>query len=315
MVSPLNSFVGLTRTGPGAPAELLASLYPTGRRNYLRVFPTDDLQGAALALLARDRGRRRVYVLDDGQPGYGVLMATGFATAARRLGLRDRARELGPARALLRGAGGPRRGGAPAAPSSSAGCSTPTRRASSAPCARRLGPGVDLLGPDGLTPLPLLVRKAGGAARGVFVSLAGVVTERLPRGGAAFVQRFAPTQAGAPRGARRRCTPRRRRRSARRARALGRHARLGARRAVRTRVRDGLLGDFEFDARGDITESPVTILRVARGGSPTGSRASRAAWWSASHGHPRGSSPSAAAEPAQTSSSVTASCPTSRNSV
>jgi len=46
-----------------------------------RVFPTDDLQGAALALLARDRGRNAVFVLDDRDPGYGVLMATGFATA------------------------------------------------------------------------------------------------------------------------------------------------------------------------------------------------------------------------------------------
>ena len=88
MVSPLNSFVGLTRAAPGVPENLLAELYPTGRRNYLRVFPTDDLQGAALALLARDRGRRRVFVLDDGDPEYGALMATGFATAARRLGLR-----------------------------------------------------------------------------------------------------------------------------------------------------------------------------------------------------------------------------------
>jgi len=32
-------------------------------------------------------------------------------------------------------------------------------------------------------------------------------------------------------------------------------------------VRNGLLGDFSFDRRGDITESPVTILQVARGGS------------------------------------------------
>jgi len=33
------------------------------------VFPTDDLQGAALALLTRDPGRSRVFVLDDGEPG------------------------------------------------------------------------------------------------------------------------------------------------------------------------------------------------------------------------------------------------------
>jgi len=33
-----------------------------------------------------------------------------------------------------------------------------------------------------------------------------------------------------------------------------------------TRAHPGLLGAFGFDANGDITESPVTILRVASGG-------------------------------------------------
>ena len=37
----------------------------------------------------------------------------------------------------------------------------------------------------------------------------------------------------------------------------------------RTRVRDGLLGDFEFDRRGDISASPITIMRVAHGGTST----------------------------------------------
>ncbi len=35
MISPLNSFVGLTRQAPGVAPELEALLYPTGRRNYL----------------------------------------------------------------------------------------------------------------------------------------------------------------------------------------------------------------------------------------------------------------------------------------
>ena len=87
MVSPLNDFVGLTRQGPGVDPSLPAALYPTGVRSYARVYPTDDLGGAALALLARDRGRTRVFVLDDGEPGYGALQATTFETAARRVGL------------------------------------------------------------------------------------------------------------------------------------------------------------------------------------------------------------------------------------
>jgi hypothetical protein len=31
-------------------------------------------------------------------------------------------------------------------------------------------------------------------------------------------------------------------------------------------VKSGLLGSFGFDGNGDITESPVTIMRVARKG-------------------------------------------------
>ena len=89
MVSPLNSFVGLTREGVGVPPSLPSSLYPTGERNYLRVYPTDDLQGAALALRAKDLGAKRVFVLDDGEPGYGEPMAARFrdrrsATRSRR---------------------------------------------------------------------------------------------------------------------------------------------------------------------------------------------------------------------------------------
>ncbi len=45
MVSPFNDFVGLTRQGPGVDPSLPAALYPTGVRNFVRVFPTGDLEG------------------------------------------------------------------------------------------------------------------------------------------------------------------------------------------------------------------------------------------------------------------------------
>jgi ABC-type branched-subunit amino acid transport system substrate-binding protein len=78
MVGPTTSFVGLTRAGPGAPAEGLASLYPTGKRNFVRVSPADDTQMAALALTARRLGHERVALLDDGEPGYGLALAESF---------------------------------------------------------------------------------------------------------------------------------------------------------------------------------------------------------------------------------------------
>jgi branched-chain amino acid transport system substrate-binding protein len=266
MVSPLNSFVGLTRPVPDRPG-LPDAFYPTGRRSYLRVFPTDDLQGAALAMLARERGRRAVFVLDDGEPGYGGLLATGFATAAGRLGLRVAGRASWDPRARRYGAltRRVRASGATAVfvgglLDSGAGRVIRDLRAA-------LGPDVDLMGPDGLTPLPLLAEQAGAAAaQGVFVTLGGMVTEELPPAGARFAASFARTQPGVA------VEP-----SAVYAAqaatvvldAIGRSD--GSRASVleqlfATDVRGGLLGDFGFDARGDITESPVTILRVTGAG-------------------------------------------------
>jgi branched-chain amino acid transport system substrate-binding protein len=269
MVSPTNSYAGLTRSGPGVDPSHPASLYPTGVRNYVRVYPTDDLQGAALAVLARDRDRTRVFVLDDGDPFYGALMATGFETASRRLDLEVAGRLSWDPRADGYAGIAERvaRSGATAVfvgglLDSNAARVVRDLRA-------RLGPSVDLLGPDGLTPLPLLVEQAGRAAVGVYVSVAGVLTESLPPAGARFVERFGRTQAGAG------VEP-----SAVYAAqatevlldAIGRSD--GTRRSVvaelfRTRVRGGLLGSFGFDRNGDITESPVTIVRVLRRGTST----------------------------------------------
>jgi branched-chain amino acid transport system substrate-binding protein len=219
--------------------------------------------------LARDRDRKRVFVLDDGDLFYGALMATGFETASRRLGLTVAGHSTWDPRADDYSAIAERiaRSGATAV---FIGGILDTNAARVVRDLRtRLGPAVDLLGPDGLTPLPLLVEQAGSAALGVYVSIAGVVTERLPPGGAQFVQRFGRTQAGAG------IEP-----SAVYAAqatevlldAIGRSD--GTRPSVveelfRTRVRGGLLGSFGFDRNGDVTESPVTIVRVRGGGTST----------------------------------------------
>jgi branched-chain amino acid transport system substrate-binding protein len=267
MVSPSNSFVGLTRTGVGIDPALPAALYPTGRRNYVRVFPTDDLQGAALAVLARDRGRERVFVLDDGDVFYGGLMATGFETAARRLGLtvagrmswdpRERdyrkiADRVARSRATAVFVGG--------LLDTNAAQVVRQLRA-------RLDPSVDLLGPDGLTPVPLFVEQAGSAALGVYISVSGLVGESLPPAGGRFARRFGQTQAGAE------IEPTAVYAAQATEVLLDAIARSdGTRSSVveelfRTRVRNGLLGSFGFDRNGDITESPVTVVRVRGGGS------------------------------------------------
>ena len=85
MISPGNTYPGLTKPGGGNAAEPWI-FYPLGVRNYFRVVPADDLQGAAGAAYARQLGVRSVFVLDDTEL-YGKGIATIFAQSARDLGM------------------------------------------------------------------------------------------------------------------------------------------------------------------------------------------------------------------------------------
>ena len=65
MVSPANTYPGLTKAGKGEPNEPDV-YYPGGcQRNYSRVVAADDLQGLAGAKWAAKLGAKNVYVLDD----------------------------------------------------------------------------------------------------------------------------------------------------------------------------------------------------------------------------------------------------------
>ena len=86
MVSPANTYVGLTHGGPGTVAGEPGKYYPTGKRNYARVVAADDYQGAADALLAQSLGVKKVYILND-KEAYGLGVASNFRNAAKRLGL------------------------------------------------------------------------------------------------------------------------------------------------------------------------------------------------------------------------------------
>jgi branched-chain amino acid transport system substrate-binding protein len=85
MISPGNTYPGLTKPGTGTAGEPWV-YYPLGTRNYFRVVPADDLQGAAAAAYAKQIGAKSVYVLDDTEL-YGHGVAVIFARSARELGL------------------------------------------------------------------------------------------------------------------------------------------------------------------------------------------------------------------------------------
>jgi DNA-binding SARP family transcriptional activator/ABC-type branched-subunit amino acid transport system substrate-binding protein len=272
MVSPLNTYVGLTR--PAEKPGLLSTFYPTGQRNFVRVIPPDDVQAGALARLAHDRGDRRAFVLDNGEGGYSVLVARAFTTAARRLGITvagsgrwdpeapsfprlvDRVAAARPDAVLI------------------AGFADDATGRLIRLLRHRLGPDVDLMGPDGLGPAPLLMHVAGPAAKGVFIGYTGVPVPDLPPAGARFFARFARTQSGVE------IEPTAIYAAEATEVMLDAIARSdGTRGSVlrqlfRTRLRGSLVGDVSFDPNGDAEQARVTVLRVVGGGSTAGSFAS-----------------------------------------
>lgn len=85
-VSPSNTAYGLTRSGTGADKGEPDKYYPTGKRNYGRVVPIDDIQGRAQAEYQKEEGCTKVYVLDDKEV-YGKGVASNTATALKNLGI------------------------------------------------------------------------------------------------------------------------------------------------------------------------------------------------------------------------------------
>lgn len=85
MISPANTYPGLTKPGTGEANEPDV-YYPTGKRNYTRVVPADDLQGAAAANFAKGQGVTKVFILDDTEL-YGKGIADVFNTKAEEIGL------------------------------------------------------------------------------------------------------------------------------------------------------------------------------------------------------------------------------------
>ena len=264
MISPTNSDVGLTRATPITRKGMLDRLYPSGRRNYVRVYPSEDVQAAAGAILARDLGAVRLAVLSDG--GYGETQAFHFARTARRLGLEvvlsRRWRPAADGYADLAAAVAEARPDAVLVSGlldNNGGRVVRDLRA-------RLPARVELLGNDGLLPISRLFAAAGSAARGMHLSVGGLQVEQLPREGKHFVSQFAATQGGRP--VRPEAVY-----AAQAAEVLldaiaasdGTRADVTA--SLRSRrVRRGLIGSFAFDSRGDATSTPITIIRARRGG-------------------------------------------------
>jgi branched-chain amino acid transport system substrate-binding protein len=66
LISPSNTYVGLTRAGPATAADEPDRYYPAGTRNFARLVASDPAQSAGIDQFLARIGQRRLYVLDDG---------------------------------------------------------------------------------------------------------------------------------------------------------------------------------------------------------------------------------------------------------
>jgi branched-chain amino acid transport system substrate-binding protein len=90
-ITPANTYPGLTKKRGAAPGE--PEIYrPGGFVNYFRVVPADDIQGAVGAKWAKQRGAKKVYILND-QELYGKGIADVFEASAKKIGLQVAANE------------------------------------------------------------------------------------------------------------------------------------------------------------------------------------------------------------------------------
>ncbi|MGI8423786.1 MAG: branched-chain amino acid ABC transporter substrate-binding protein [Chloroflexota bacterium] len=86
MISPANTYPGLTKPGKGERGEP-DIYYPSGFRNYTRVIPADDLQGAVGAAWAKTLNASTAYIIDDTEL-YGKGIADVFANTCPKIGIR-----------------------------------------------------------------------------------------------------------------------------------------------------------------------------------------------------------------------------------
>jgi branched-chain amino acid transport system substrate-binding protein len=254
MVSPSNTYVGLTRDAADAAPGEPSVYYPTGRRNYARVVPTDDVEVAADAMVARRLGVKRVYALVPF--GYPAPILKDFVLAAGNLDIKIAGRRFwGDGQSYERLAARVARSHADGVflVGSSLGL-LQTLRA-------RLGPGVPLIA-SGFD--PATAELAGPAAEGMIISFPGPAVGRLRGEGARFVASFSKKFGAKPD-----------RFAVNAAQAmdvlLDSIARSDGTRAsvtnklFATRVSNGILGSFWITPTGDTTLNAIAMYRVSSG--------------------------------------------------
>ena len=267
MVSPANTYVGLTPTGPGSAAGEPGKYYPTGKRNYARVVGTDDYQGAADAVLAKTLGVKKVFILND-KEAYGLGVATNFKNAAKNLGIKvvgftawdgkASSYEALAVKIKASGAQGVFLGGLIC---ENGGKVIKDIRAG-------VPSSVKIMTPDGFTPVSATIQQGGTAAEGVTVSIVGLPNSSLKGAGKTFVKAFTKADHRAPDPYAVYAAQAAEVVVAAIAQSNGSRADI-AKQIFKVNLKNSILGNIKFNANGDVASPAVTIYRVKGGKSTT----------------------------------------------
>ena len=264
MISPANTYPGLTKKVEGVEANEPDTYYPGCKRNYTRVVPSDELQGAAAAKWSKDLGATKAYILDDTEL-YGHGIAVFYDQTARKIGLQvvGGPEGIDPKATDYRSvAQKVRQSGADVVffggiTQNNAGKLWQDLRDA-------LGNDVRLMGPDGIKEEAFL-EAAGTAAEGSYITFGGVPPNKLTGKGAEWYKRYkdqfrSEPEAYASYGYE----------SARVAldaiERAGRKDRAAVRDAVfAIKDFDGVLGKWSFTETGDTTLTNMTGRQVKNG--------------------------------------------------
>jgi branched-chain amino acid transport system substrate-binding protein len=272
-ISPSNSYPGLTRpvslpANWGGSRNEPNTFYPTGVRHYVRLAANDDFEGVADAILAKRLGLSSAYLLDDGQGAQDVWITNSFRRTARRLDIRIAgAARFDPAaksydalaeKIARSGAQGVVIGG---------DVSQGGDRLLKALHAR-LGPRTTIMTGDvGFTPVSEVLKRAGRAALGLYVSSVNIpgAARDLSPAARQFLRDLGTTEplpwvleAGQAAEL------------VLQAIARSDGTRASVLKELRAaEVKNGLLGRFHFNRDGDITPATVIIVRITGSTPPS----------------------------------------------
>ncbi|MFL5894671.1 MAG: branched-chain amino acid ABC transporter substrate-binding protein [Thermoleophilaceae bacterium] len=262
VVGASTTYLGLTRGGPGVGPAEPAVYYPRKLRNFIRLVPADDVQGAAAAIYVKKRGASRAFVLTDKDP-YGEGLGAAFRTAAGRIGLtvagtrrwRPNAHDYRALAAHVRAARPDAVLLAGYAFENAARLLKDVRAAL---------PKAQIIGGDGMYQAGAIAEGAGAAAENFAATIAIVPATALPPAGRAFANDFRRRFGAFP------CCF-----SVAHAEAAGMvldaiATSRGSRRKVlasllHARVNGGLTGDFYIDRFGDTSLTRMGVYRVVQG--------------------------------------------------